>query len=188
MPGRSTDHLLDFLLQANRLKTTPRTGWAQRGIPQPESVAAHSHGVALMTLLLLELVTEKLDRAKALAMATLHDLPESVTGDLSLGASRHLPEGAKRQAENSALEELLSGLPFAVDWRELWREFEERLSQEALLVRDADRLDLLAQALVYEQTTGNCSLDEFWSFVESEPFAYPESRELAAALAGRRHS
>ncbi|MBK9474633.1 MAG: HD domain-containing protein [bacterium] len=77
---------LDMLMQANRLKTTPRTGWFQRGVPSPESVADHSHGVALISLALLGSVPDKLDRAKVLAMAIAHDLAESVTGDLSLGA------------------------------------------------------------------------------------------------------
>ena len=44
--------LLTMLLQANRLKTTPRTGWAMRGVPRPESVADHSHGTALVALVL----------------------------------------------------------------------------------------------------------------------------------------
>ena len=120
------DRLLDLLRATTRLKTTPRTGWAQRGVLSPESVSAHSHGVALTALLLCELIDQDLDRGKVLAMAILHDLPESVTGDLSLGASRLLPAGAKAQAEATALDELLDGLPFAGGWRDLWREFEEQ--------------------------------------------------------------
>jgi putative hydrolase of HD superfamily len=191
MPDHSPQQLLLFLLQANHLKTTPRTGWALRGVPAPESVADHSHGVALFTLLLLDLVPDhqdRLDRQKALAMAILHDLPECITGDISLGASRHLPEGTKHQVENHALAELLADLPFAGRWRELWQEFEQHDSPEAQLVRDADRLDLLLQAHVYEQTTGNRCLDEFWIFAEEKPFAFAESRQIAEELAARRGS
>ena len=181
VPGR----LLEMLLQANRLKTTPRTGWFQRGVPAPESVADHSHGVALVALALLDCVPGPLDRARVLAMAIAHDLAESVTGDLSLGASRLLPPGAKMAAESAALDELLDGLGFADSWKGLWREFEEQETAEAKLVRDADRLDLLATALAYERA-GSRDLEEFWRFAPEESFTYEVSRALVRGLRGRR--
>jgi putative hydrolases of HD superfamily len=183
--------LLEMLLQAGRLKTTPRTGWHQRGVPAPESVADHSHGVALIALALLDSVpldeaSRPFDRARVLAMAISHDLAESVTGDLSLGASRLLPPGAKMAAESAALDELLGGLGFAADWKSLWAEFEAQETPEAKLVRDADRLDLLATALSYELSAGSRSLDEFWRFAPEAGFTYETSRELARGLRERR--
>ncbi len=186
MSRPDADRLCDLLLQAGRLKTTPRTGWVQRGVPRAESVADHSHGVAVAALLLCELAEGPLDRERVLTMAVLHDLPESVTGDLSLGATRLLPKGAKAAAEGAALDEVGAGLPFFAGWRAAWEEFEAQASAEARLVRDADRLDLLAQALVYERTTGSRELEEFWTFAPPESFALPVSRAVAAALAARR--
>lgn len=174
--------VLSLLLRANGLKTLPRTGWALRGVAAPESVAAHAHGTALVALALLELVDEPLDRARALAMAVLHDLPECVTGDWPVAAGRLLPPGAKAAAESAALASLLAGQPFAGVWRDLWREYDERRTPEARLVRDADRLDLLLQALVYERTTGHRDLGEFWEGTAGEPFAFPASAALAEAL------
>jgi putative hydrolase of HD superfamily len=182
----NVERLADYLLAANRLKTTPRTGWVQRGVPRPESVADHSQGVAMAALLLVDLAGEGLDREKVLVMALLHDLAEGVTGDLSLGASRLLPPGAKAAMEAAAMAELGDGLTIFARWRALWDEFEAGRSDEAKLVRDADRLDLLTQALVYETTTGNRALGEFWSFAPPESFHLPVSRDLAAALAARR--
>lgn len=186
MTDLAASPLLTMLLQANRLKTTPRTGWAMRGVPRPESVADHSHGTALVALALLDLIDEELDRSRVLAMAVTHDLAESVTGDLSLGASRLLPPGAKARAETAALGELLGGLPFAGRWGAWWDELEARRSPEALLVRDADRLDLLVQALVYERTTGNRELGEFWEFAPEDSFHYEASRAIRRALAEAR--
>ena len=186
MDDAGTARLLDLLLQANRLKTTPRTGWHQRGVPAPESVADHSHGVALIALALLEAVPGPLDRARVLAMAIAHDLPESVTGDLSLGASRLLPAGAKAAAETAALSELLDGLGFAASWQALWREFELQETPESRLVRDADRLDLLAQALTYERSCGCRELDEFWRFAPESSFTFEVSRALVRGLRARR--
>lgn len=182
----AADRLCELLLQAGRLKTTPRTGWVQRGVPRAESVADHSHGVAVAALLLLDQVEGALDRARVLTMAVLHDLAESVTGDLSLGASRLLPPGAKAAAEAGAMDEVGAGLPFFAGWRAVWDEFEAQATPEAQLVRDADRLDLLTQALVYERTTGTRELEEFWTFAPPASFRLPVSRAIAAALAARR--
>jgi putative hydrolases of HD superfamily len=186
MDDTATARLLTMLLQAGRLKTTPRTGWHQRGVPAPESVADHSHGVALISLALLGSTdTAGLDRARVLAMAIAHDVAESVTGDLSLGASRLLPPGAKAAAEEAAMDELLEGLPFRADWQALWQEFEEQETPEAKLVRDADRLDLLATALTYERA-GSRDLEEFWRFAPETSFTYETSRDLVRALRERR--
>jgi putative hydrolase of HD superfamily len=176
----------DLLVAANRLKTTPRLGWLQRGVPRAESVADHSHGVALAALLLLEAAGGELDRGRIVTMAVLHDLPEAVTGDLSLGASRLLPDGAKPRLEAAAMDELGAGLPLFAGWRAIWDEFEAQETPEAQLVRDADRIDLLVQALAYERATGTRELEEFWEFAPPSSFRLPASRELAAALAARR--
>ncbi len=177
---------LDFLLLSNRLKTTPRTGWAVRGVTNCESVADHSFGVALTALTLSEMVPRDLDREKILTMAILHDLAESVTGDLSLGGSRLLPKGAKAEAETRAMDELLDGLGFAPRWREVWMEFENLANDEARIVRDADRVDLLTQALVYERNTGTVNLEEFWEFAPVSSFHFEESRSLIEGLLERR--
>lgn len=182
------DRVLNLIFRANRLKVTPRTGWAVKGVADFESVADHSHGVAFIALLLTECVAGDFDREKVLTMAVLHDLPESITGDLSLGGSRLLPPGAKAQAESRALDELLEDQDFASSWKALWQEFEDQKSPEARLVRDADRIDLLNQALTYENATGNRQLGEFWAFASVDSFNYPESRELIEGLRDRRRS
>ena len=177
---------LEFLLLANRLKTTPRTGWAVRGVTNCESVADHSFGVALTALTLSEMVPLEFDREKILTMAVLHDMAESITGDLSLGGSRLLPKGAKAEAENLAMEEALDGLGFSGRWLAVWREFEDLANDEARIVRDADRIDLLTQALVYERNTGTVNLDEFWKFAPVRSFYFPESKALIEGLWERR--
>ncbi len=177
---------LDFLLLANRLKTTPRTGWAVGGVSNFESVADHSFGVALTALTLSEMVPLELDREKIMTMAILHDLAESVTGDLSLGGSRLLPKGAKAEAEMKAMDELLAGMEFGPRWRKIWLEFENLENDEARIVRDADRVDLLTQALVYERNTGTVNLEEFWEFAPVGSFHFAESKALIEDLLKRR--
>ncbi len=163
---------LQLLLDAQRLKRTPRTGWVTRGVPDAESVADHSFGVAFVALMLGEMLERPLDKTKLLTIALLHDLPESVIGDLPTPAAVHFPPDAKRKAEMSTLNELLGKLPphCAERWRSWWQEFEDGTSIEGQIVRDADRLDMLIQAYVYERTTGNRCLGEFWPSSEDQPF------------------
>src|SRR5512140_3852220 len=96
--------LLDALLRANNLKSVPRSGWVMHGVPEAESVADHTFGVAFVALALAQALgtDTPLDRGKLLSTALLHDLAESLTGDIPLPARRFLPEGAKRAAEHAA--------------------------------------------------------------------------------------
>ena len=173
---------LQLLLDTHRLKRTPRTGWVMRGVPDAESIADHSFGVALISLILGEMVEQPLDKEKLLTIALLHDLPESIVGDLSTPAAVHFPPGAKRKAETDALNVLLRGLPYAERWHSWWQEFEEGTSIEGQIVRDADRLDMLIQAHIYEETTGNRWLREFWPPPGNMPFQLSSTQMLYEEL------
>ena len=72
----------EFVEALGRLKEVPRTGWLDRGIPvgETESVADHSFGVALLGWLL---APDELDRARVVELALIHDLAESVVGDVT---------------------------------------------------------------------------------------------------------
>jgi len=178
--------VLQLLLDAHRLKRTPRTGWVTRGVPDAESVADHSFGVAFISLILAEVVEQPLDKAKLLIIALLHDLPESLISDLPTPAAAHFPPGAKRKAETEALNKLLYKLPYAERWHSWWQEFEDGTSVEGRLVRDADRLDRLIQAHVYEQTTSNRWLDEFWPRSDVSPFESAAAQALYEQLRALR--
>ncbi len=184
------DALLNTLLAANTLKVTPRTGWVLRGVPEAENVAAHSYGVAFTALVLAEAVQAErgpaLDRGKLLSMALLHDLAESVIGDLPMPAQRFFPETAKHEAESAALRETVGSAPGGERLLALWDEYEARTSPEARLVRDADRLDMLLQATVYMERTGNRTLSEFFEGEAGRaPFEFAVCQSLYAALKDR---
>ena len=173
---------LQLLIKAHRLKRTRRTGWVMRGVPEAESVADHSFGVTFISLVLAEMEDCPLDVGKLLTIALLHDLPESVVSDLPSPAAAHFPPGAKQQAEMAVLDELLHKLDCAKQWRSYWQEFKDGTSIEGQLVRDADRLDMLLQAYVYEQTTGNRWLEEFWPPPGDSPFQFLAAKRLYEEL------
>ena len=182
----STDRLLELFLSANQLKRVARTGWVMRGVADAESVSDHSYSVAFIALTLADFVEEDLDIRKLLTLALLHDLPEGILSDIPSPAAVHLPDGAKEKAEVSALKALLEGLPRAEEWCAWWQEIEEQATIEGRLVHDADRLDLLLQAFVYEQTTGNRWLDEFWRETTVDTFDLEVSRRVFEALCETR--
>lgn len=153
-----------------------------RGVADVESVSDHTFGVAFICLVLAELVEESVDAAKLLSIALLHDLPEAILSDIPAPALRHLPPGAKQAAEEEVLTTLLDRLPRLEKWHDWWREFEQQATIEARLVRDADRIDRLIQAFVYQETTGNRWLDEFWAEATLDAFEFEASRSVFEAL------
>lgn len=192
MPADS-DRWLDLLIQANTLKTTPRTGWHQRWVARPEDVAAHSWGTAMVALVLAEMteamgdstVGRPLDRGRLLSMAILHDLAEAEIGDIPRPAMRYLPSAVKHAAEAAALTAMLDGLPGADSWTQLMADYEQEKDLEAQLVRDADRLEFLLQAWVYRRSTGNELLDDVRAAYAERRLATPAAQALLDGLLRR---
>lgn len=180
-----TDRTVDLLLLAARLKRLQRTGWVMSNVANPETIAAHSYGTVLITLLLLDLIDEPLDRAKALAMAVIHDLPEAVLGDVPTPATRHMPQGCKAAAEAGILGDMCEDVPAAANWCELWEEFAARKTREALLVNDADKLDMFLQATIYGNN-GHSETARFWGQVDHYPWTFAASQELLEGIGMRR--
>ncbi len=144
--------MIDKLLEAMALKEVDRAGWLRAGVERPESVAAHSWGVALLTLILLP---EGMDRGRALAYAILHDLAEVRVGDIT--PSDGVAAEEKARLEGDAMTSFCDGLPAAL--LELWQTYEAQMDPESRFVRQLDRLDMALQATVYERR--DLDLEEF---------------------------
>jgi putative hydrolase of HD superfamily len=167
------------------LKLLPRTGWLQRGIPNPESVAEHTFGVATLALLIGDAI-DGLDRGKLLAIALLHDMAEALLSDLPASAKRFIGAEHKHAAERRALEEMLARLDNHAEYLALWEEYARGCSREARLVKGIDRIEMLAQALSYERA-GSRALGEFWGDIEDGwGNEFPVLRELACELLALR--
>ncbi|WP_298814961.1 HD domain-containing protein [Chloroflexus sp.] len=166
------------------LKLLPRTGWLQRGVREVESIAGHSYSVAVLCLLIGDLI-EDIDRGRLLAIALLHDLAESLLGDLPASATKLLGQETKRRAERDGLVSLIGNLPRGTEYLALWEEYASGSSREARLVKAIDRLELMAQALAYERA-GARGLDEFWPLNDDWAAEFPPVEALAACLRAER--
>jgi putative hydrolase of HD superfamily len=140
---------LQALLPLLSLDRLPRTGWLVAGVPNPETIAAHSLGTALVVLALGPEVVPRLDVDRAAALAVLHDAPEALLTDLPRAAAECLPSGAKAAGERRAAELLLAPLS-----EHAWQRFEEFRAQEtreARFVRLCDQLHLGLRWLGYRR-------------------------------------
>lgn len=149
--------IVDTLVALDPLAELPRTGWLLRGIRPCESIADHSHAVALTVMLLVDALRDEgvaVDGEKALRMAIVHDAPEAKTGDVPM--PQKTPElRAALQAHEAALAARL--LPDATPYLEA----AHGDSLEARIVKAADKLQMMTKALIYERQ-GRGDLHEFW--------------------------
>lgn len=136
---------IELVRRALALKDTPRKGWFRAGVQRPESVADHAWGVSFLALLAAESRPE-LDRARLLELALVHDLAESVTGDLVPGD--YADRAEKLARERAAMESLVEWAPLALRTRLIARfeEYATSASEEAKLVHELDKLEMAFQA------------------------------------------
>lgn len=169
--------MLETLVELQRLKNLDRTGWTLRGMsPRTESVAAHSFGVGVTAMMLAdELATQgvEIDRERVLRMALLHDWAEVRIGDMPRTTNQYFGADQRKRAETAAFDDITERLPaIKTLYRELFLDYEQRSSLEARLVKAADVIDLLVQALALERS-GARGLDEFWDVAREGDFQLP---------------
>jgi putative hydrolases of HD superfamily len=164
--------LLTTLIELQRLTRLDRTGWTLRGLANgTESVAAHSFGVGAAAMLLADEMQARgtaINVEKVLRMSLLHDWAETRVGDMPKTAVSYFGSKARRNAEIAAFADVVADAGAGNKlYRALYEEYEERESLEAQIVKAADVIDLLIQALALERG-GARGLDEFWEVAEKD--------------------
>ena len=181
------ENLIDLFELAGKLKETDRTGWAnQLGIRKPESVADHSYRCAVMGLCLSE--ETGTDAFRLVQMLLLHDLHESVIGDLDRPMKKKMGPERVRDIEDKGVNQVASALPdnLRKEYTSVWHELMEGATSEAVLATDIDKLEMTLQALEYErQGYPKEKLEEFWRYVD-ENIKTPIGQEILRALRKRR--
>ena len=99
-----------------------------------------------MSMILSDL--EGLNSEKIIRIALLHDLAESVIGDIT---PDHIEKNEKISKENLAMKQILKNLPSEVSesYFEIWDEYQNVSSEEAKLVHEIDKLEMVFQAKYY---------------------------------------
>jgi putative hydrolase of HD superfamily len=180
--------MLKTLIELQRLKRLERTGWQLRGLPNgTESVAAHSFGVGVTAMLLADEVKARgleVDCERVLRMALLHDWAETRVGDMPRTATEYFGAEARKTAETRAFADIVGDLNVGgLRYKTLYQDYEQRDSLEARLVKAADVIDLLVQALALERA-GARGLDEFWEVAAGADAADFQLPTIAQAVVG----
>ncbi len=202
--------ILNFLIELGELKKMPRRGWVLRGIKNPETIAAHTFRMTMMSWVLC--YKKKLNLDKVLKMCLIHDICEVHAGDATPYDNifsedkkqwektlDKWPRFSKKQKErfflkkykkeHSGLKKLIVNLPSDIK-REiycLWDDYEKGLTPEGKFVRQLDRMENLLQALEYWKGKKKFAIGPWWVQIE-ELIDEPVLLEFLAALDKKFHS
>ncbi len=158
MNNKDYQALLEFYQTANRLKNLQRSGWVDFNVNNPESVADHTFGLAMLILYVAQ--GGDWDLQKCLLMALVHDLAEAEVGDIT--PRQAIAKEEKLKLEEEALHKILEGQSDKERLLGLWREFANGSTAEGRLVKDLDKLEMAMQAYLYEKDQG-VNLEEFFN-------------------------
>lgn len=140
----NTDKIVNFFFEVASLRRLTRSH--RQAISEVnDNISDHSFRVAVIGMMLAEL--EKCDANKVLKMCLFHDLPEARTGDANFVNQQYL-----KIYEEDALKDQMDNLPIADEVMDLFKEYEKQETKEAILAKDADKLDqmILQQEYFYK--------------------------------------
>ena len=138
----------EFFQKVLELKNVQRRGWKEKlEINNPESVADHSYSTAVISMILSDI--KGLDTEKIIKMALLHDLAESITGDIT---PDKITKEKKNKIETDAIKNILQNLPSNISqtYFKIWNEYQENYTNEAILLHEIDKLEMAFQAKSYQ--------------------------------------
>uniref|UniRef100_A0A1X7UMP0 HD domain-containing protein n=1 Tax=Amphimedon queenslandica TaxID=400682 RepID=A0A1X7UMP0_AMPQE len=100
-------NLFTFFKLCSKLKHLKRTGWVNHNVKEPETVAGHMYRMSLMSFLFSK--DNSIDYNKCVKMSLVHDLAESIVGDLT--PSCNVSKEEKHQREKDAMVKISELVP-----------------------------------------------------------------------------
>jgi putative hydrolases of HD superfamily len=148
-PVGSTNALQFFRL-VGKLKTTKRTGWVNHQVQLPESIADHMYRMSMLAMLITD---PSIDKDKLVKICLVHDLAESIVGDITPTDVRYTAE-EKRRLELEAMDKIGSDVGhagIAAELKGLWLEYEDGQTAESKMAKQLDKYEMIVQADEYER-------------------------------------
>ena len=166
-PRVASSSPVPFFHLLERLKTTKREGWRRFGINQGESISDHMYRMSLITMLAPSSLATKINIPHCTKMALVHDMAESLVGDIT--PVEGVAKSEKSRRESATMDYLCTSLLGKVadgragqDIRAIWQEYEDGETLEAKYVHDVDKMELILQMVEYEKRhDGQLDLGEF---------------------------
>lgn len=165
-PEEHSDSPVPYFHLLERLKTTKREGWRRFGIARGESISDHMYRMSMISMFAPPSLRDKLDLHKCMKMCLIHDMAESLVGDITPVDGVAKPEKSRREAEtmeymtNTLIGNVWGGQGKSVgeEIRAIWQEYEDSETLESHYVHDIDKIELLLQMVEYEKR-GDKKLD-----------------------------
>lgn len=163
------NYVVSFLNVVQLLKTQRRTGWVDHGIEPCESISDHMYRMSITAMLIKN---PDIDRNKCVRIALVHDIAESLVGDIT--PFDPVSKEEKHRREWESIQYLCNELvkPYnpatAQEIMDDWLAYENISSPEARYVKDIDKFEMLVQCFEYEKKyNGEKDLTQFWSAINS---------------------
>lgn len=163
------NYVVSFLNVVQLLKTQRRTGWVDHGIEPCESISDHMYRMSITAMLIKN---PDIDRNKCVRIALVHDIAESLVGDIT--PFDPVSKEEKHRREWESIQYLCNELvkPYnpatAQEIMDDWLAYENISSPEARYVKDIDKFEMLVQCFEYEKKyDGEKDLTQFWSAINS---------------------
>ncbi|MBI4036461.1 HD domain-containing protein [Candidatus Daviesbacteria bacterium] len=144
--------ILKFIEEIDQFKFVTRIIHMQKG-DLMEDDAQHSWHLAMMVWLFAEQFDKKINLIKVIKMALMHDLVEIYAGDTF--AYDEEARKDKKKREDMAAKKLFKMLPknLEQEMHQLWQEYEERKSSEAVFVQALDKIHPMIQVYLAKGKT-----------------------------------
>ncbi|KAI5963890.1 hypothetical protein KGF57_001165 [Candida theae] len=165
-PSQPVNYMLAFLQIVSSLKFQKRTGWLDHSVPplDTESISDHMYRMSIISMIA---PPANVNKDKCVKIALVHDIAESLVGDITPYAGISKAEKHRREEETiHFLHEVIKPYnpAFADELVELWFDYEEIRNTEARYVKDIDKFEMISTAYEYELKFGlKHDLDQFYT-------------------------
>ncbi|WP_436415128.1 HD domain-containing protein [Petrimonas sp.] len=144
MPPTNLSKQIDFIKEIDKIKYIQRKTKLFNS-DRHENDAEHSWHLAMMALVLAEHSDEPIDILKVLKMVLIHDIVEIDAGDTFIYDTQK--NHTNTEQELAAAHRIFGLLPEdqAEEFIEIWKEFEDGVTDEAKFAKSMDRFEPLLQ-------------------------------------------
>ena len=136
----SLDKLLNFMSIAEKLKCNTRHSWTSSN--RHESVAEHSWRLCLLAYSLKQEMKEY-DMDRVLLMCLVHDLGESIIGDIPAFDKNENDEENEKNAIKSIID-MVDG-ELKTELSSIFKEIDEQETKEARIFKVLDKMEVVLQ-------------------------------------------
>lgn len=149
MKTNKEENVLNFYILCNKLKNVIRTGWKDWNVKAErlESVAEHIYGVQILAIAMKSEYNYDIDIMKVIYMLAIHELGETIIGDLT---QFQISKEEKQLIEHKAVHEILENLIDKNQIEQIYLEFEEQKTKEAIFAYLCDKLECDIQCKLYD--------------------------------------